>query len=309
MKYSILGFNQEAIIQYDLDLTDLVILNYVIRANGNPTLSHTINNETSFVWIKHSQLSQDLPILRISEGTLKNRLSKLKKEEFLQSVLVSNKSGQGSMAYYSITEKTLLLIESPDEQTRSLKNDTVERPGHFRMTSNNISNKNISNIEDNNIISFRNNTTDEPSDYESHSYSKEEKKYGLFGNIEKKTRTKRKSLYDKCVDEIYAYTKNAELQSVLIQYLSVRLAIKEKPIYGVNQWKGLLTRLDKTRGNKIEIVHRSIEKGWCSFYDTKDDTYKDNSAALSDRVISEPTTTTEEERIEILEKQGKRSKF
>jgi hypothetical protein len=29
------------------------------------------------------------------------------------------------------------------------------------------------------------------------------KKYGLFSNVEKKTKTKRKSLYDKCVDEIY----------------------------------------------------------------------------------------------------------
>lgn len=76
---------------------------------------------------------------------------------------------------------------------------------------------------------------------------------------------KKKSLYDKCLDEIYEYTKDIRLQTTLIRYLQLRLSMKDKPLYGVNQWKGLLKKLDSLAGDKCDIVEQSIERGWATF--------------------------------------------
>ena len=129
MRYTILGFNQELAVELNLDLTDLLLLDYIQRANGNPNMTHIVENEISYVWLSHEKLHEDLPIISISEGTLKNRLSKLKEKDLIQSIQISNKSSRGSKSYYSITELTT-----------SLQNDVVdenERPRHFKMTSNN----------------------------------------------------------------------------------------------------------------------------------------------------------------------------
>lgn len=162
-----------------------------------------------------------------------------------------------------------------------------------------------SNIDDNSIPINRNIGDDEDNS-ESHSYSPKELRDDFLGSVKKPEKQKRKSLYDKCIDEVYAYTKNLALQDALVRYLSVRLAIKEKPLYGVNQWIGLLNRLTKTRGNKLRIVEQSIEKGWCSFYE-----FKAAPSAFSegDGVSCESSDDTAEDRQIKLEKQGRRSKF
>ena len=147
----------------------------------------------------------------------------------------------------------------------------------------------------------------ETEEFESHCYSPEELRADFLCSVKKKEKVKRKSLYDKCVDEVYLYTKNLALQDALIKYLPIRLAIAEKPLYGVNQWKGLLNRLTATPGDKVQIVEQSIEKGWCSFYELK----KTSRAAFSegDGVFCDEATDTEAERVEKLEKQGRRAKF
>lgn len=87
-------------------------------------------------------------------------------------------------------------------------------------------------------------------------------------------KNKKKNLYEKCLDEIDLYTANSQLQEVLVDYLKLRLEMKDKPLY-FNQWKGLLKKLDtlaKTEKEKIEVVNLSIERGWGTFvevYDSK----------------------------------------
>lgn len=167
----------------------------------------------------------------------------------------------------------------------------------FHHPSEKISPNNIDDtIDDTTII---NNCSD--NEFEGHAYSKDD----FLGSAKKpKNKTHRKSLYDKCKDEIYSYTKDLALQTALLNYLSVRLAIKEKPIYGVNQWVGLLNRLSKTTGNKVNIVEQSTEKGWCSFYPLK--SY--NSKVEPD-IVCDNDSTTEEDRKKVLSENGKRVKF
>jgi len=83
-----------------------------------------------------------------------------------------------------------------------------------------------------------------------------------------KPKKKSSSLYTKCVDMILEYTQDDKSIALLKQYLEMRLAIKDKPMYA-NQWKGLLNKLDKlaeTEEVLQQIVSQSIELGYASFY-------------------------------------------
>ena len=168
----------------------------------------------------------------------------------------------------------------------------------------------LNNIEpdtiESNIPTDRNITSD-AEEFEAHRYSSTELRDDFLGSIKKREKVKRKSLYEKCVDEVYLYTQNLALQDALIKYLPIRLAIAEKPLYGVNQWKGLLNRLSAVSGDKVKIVEQSIEKGWCSFYEIK----SGGKSVFSegDGVFCDAATDTEEERVEKLKRQGRRAKF
>ena len=77
--------------------------------------------------------------------------------------------------------------------------------------------------------------------------------------------TRKKSLYDKCVDEITLFTKDIGLIDALTEYLKIRLQMKDKPLY-LGTWKGMLKKLSQM-DNQIDIVNTSIERGWASFFE------------------------------------------
>ncbi len=128
MRYEILGFNQEAVIKAELDTTDLFILDYIIQANGDPTMEHMLKNGIAYVWVNHDRFLHDLPILPISEGTLRNRLLELKKKGLIISEI--SRLVNGSKSYYSVTELTM-----------SFRNDVR---CHSKMMSDNISFNSVS---------------------------------------------------------------------------------------------------------------------------------------------------------------------
>lgn len=143
MRYEIMGFNQSKIIELNLNLKEVLLLNYVIDAIASPTMEHKVQNGVAYVWLKHDRILKDLPILSISERSLIDYLNKLKDLDLLDVFVVHLESGRGSKSYYSITEKC-----------ESLKYDQVQkiavsqRPSAENCNSDNISNSN-SDIRDN----------------------------------------------------------------------------------------------------------------------------------------------------------------
>jgi predicted transcriptional regulator len=134
----------------------------------------------------------------------------------------------------------------------------------------------INNI-DNNIDIENNNFINEiitpEEDCSSKGYSKEELKSEFLGSV-KKTKSRRPinrrpTLYDKCVAEIDKFTDLPELRDALIQFLKIRLEVKDKP-FGIETWKGMLNKLDKAvqecGREYVDVVQQSIDKGWLSFY-------------------------------------------
>lgn len=276
MRYSILGFNQAKVVEAGLDLTDLLLLNYIKEACGVPTMLHIVESEQSLVWLSHAKITEDLPILGISEGTLRNKITKLKEGGYIVSKMVTNQGCRGSRTYYGISELTTSFIYDVENPSVSLKNDTVTRPRHSKMTPYSLldSDNKLENIP--NGISetdLTENPTEnisetELTEYEQHMYSEDVKKKRKNDTGEK---PKRLSLFDKCLQMIEEYGTELgfddEVKQALRDYLPVRLAIKDKPVYGANQWKGMMNKLATLKGNKVKIVQTSMERGYAGFFE------------------------------------------
>ena len=77
----------------------------------------------------------------------------------------------------------------------------------------------------------------------------------------------KQSLYSKCLADINSRNYNEKIRAALIDYLNVRLQIKEKPLYA-NSWKGLLNKLERDfkQEDWLEVIYQSIERGYASFF-------------------------------------------
>lgn len=275
MRATILGFNQSKAIELNLTINDLLLLQYIMYANSEHTMKHIVEDEISYVWLQHAKIQEDLPILNITEGTLKNKLSEFKNKGLIASKIVANTSGRGSRAYYTITELTTSLLNDSVNQTTSSENDVNTRPSHSKMTSNTVlNNDNI--VNTNNIINDIISTTESDNtvdDCNSKGYSKEELRDEFLGSAKKSNRrrnaVRRPTLFDKCVAEIDEFTDKPELREKLIQFLKIRLEVKDKP-FGIETWKGMLNKLDQAVAEccreYVDVVQQSIDKGWLSFY-------------------------------------------
>lgn len=133
----------------------------------------------------------------------------------------------------------------------------------------------INNI-DNNIeedSNFINEITTQPEDCSSKGYSSAELREEFLGSVKKTKRRRpiasRPTLFDKCVAEIDKFTDKPDLREKLIQFLKIRLEVKDKP-FGVESWKGTLDKLDQAvaecQREYVDVVQQSIDKGWLSFY-------------------------------------------
>ena len=243
MRYSIFEFNQQLSIEAGLTITDLLLLDYIQKAASNPKMKHS-KADVLCVWLNHDKILQDLPILNVSESTLKRWLSNLVKKGFLKREITHSNSF-GIRAYYGITDKLVEL------QFSRIINETRDE---------------ISGLTDNTREGISG-LTDEPSD----SILKDNKKLNntIIKNNSRKL-VKPKSLYESCREMIVLYTKDKpELYNLLEQYLRLRLEMKDKPLYK-NQWKGILNKLDKIHEEEgqsyKDIIQFNIEKGYASFF-------------------------------------------
>lgn len=130
------------------------------------------------------------------------------------------------------------------------------------------------------------------------------------------TGPKKPNLYNKGADKIYSFTQDIELQGLLVEYWKMRIAVRDKPIRGVQQWQGMLNKLAdlaKDISTQKKIVAQSLEKGWLSFFELSSGKYRQNNAQAHSednrKVKSTASETTKEERADKLKKEGLREAF
>jgi len=296
MLNSIFGCSQEVAYMLNLDLIDVLLMYYVMLACGSPDMYHMVvesdfYDEPNIVltWLSHKKIVEDLPILRLSEPTIRNRLSNLKSIGFIVSETVHNRKGRGSRTYYGLSNSALSLFKRPNQidtttslkndvktMTTSFENDTVTRPRHSKMTPDKkLINDNILNndkeIKEKKQVSSPS-TKDNP-------FSEKPKKVNV---------------YDKCQNEIYKeeYGFSLDVADKLKEYLPVRFNKTTVPP-SYNNWVSLLRKLVKLSRDEdvqIKIIQKSIDCDWASFFELKENGYSYNKR---ENVFGEYNTSSE----------------
>lgn len=281
MRYSILGFNQEEVLKIQklenekhikLDITDLMILKYIVDALGRPSMKHYIEDDVMYVWIHHTKLLEDLPILDIKANMLSKRLKKLTDLELIESKVISNNKARGSKAYYTITSlcESLLYTKSESEDTTRCKKLQVEkRPDVKNYKSNNLlTNKTI--LSKDNIV--ENSTTSVVQNTKNNNFE--------FG----KPKQKKQSLYSKCISLINGFTSDIKLRKLLVEFLNNCLENSREsntPFY-TNNFKGKLNALAKFKEEeRLEIVQLTLDKGWNNFYKPNNNSNNNNTSFIN----------------------------
>lgn len=81
-------------------------------------------------------------------------------------------------------------------------------------------------------------------------------------------KTKKKNLFEKCIDAINEFTDDEEVREKLVDYLKVRLERKDTPL-GIQAFKGILKKLRSLTESKkecLQIIQQSIDWQYLSFF-------------------------------------------
>lgn len=281
MRYSIFDFNQQLCTELGLTVNELLLLDYIQKAVANPKMKHC-SHDPLCVWLYHQKILDDLPILNISESTLKKWLKNLVDKGLLKRETVHSKS-YGIKAYYGVTDKLIEL------QISQLSQDTWDYKPQLM----------------NELRDAKPQLSQDTSDSKLIKKDKQLKNTIIKNNSRKLV--KNKSLYEYCTDMITVYTKDKPgLEPLLVQYLKMRLEIKDKPLYK-NQWKGILNKLDKIHeeeGQSYEdIVQFNIEKGYASFFPIPKYNKAGKKRSCDDELSNEQYTDEERKQIKKWQKE------
>jgi DNA-binding Lrp family transcriptional regulator len=143
----------------------------------------------------------------------------------------------------------------------------------------------------------------------------------FLGSLNKPTKNQNKdnNFFRKCCNCINEFTEDAELREYLVDYLKVRL--ESKTPLSFNSWNGIVKKLGRLSHDvdiQIQIVQRSIEKCYDSFYELPNyksynnknnrDKFSEGEGLKSER-MTEEDYRKEAEFLEQKRKEGKRTEF
>ena len=309
-----MGFSQAKLLQFDLNLNEILLLSYIYDAQASPTMSHIIEDGKVYTWLNHSKIQSDLPILNVNERQLKYYLNHLTSYNLISAKQMTITGIRGSRAYYGITEVCEMLRydntdmeqgqkTAPNSSTLGAKNCPSDSLLNLDNKLDTIPKGIVTEVTTKEDNVTENNSLNTLSEYESKMYSEDRRKIKKIDTEQPKK--KKLSLWDKCVQIINDFTEDEKLRSVLIEFLKMRLAIKDKIMYAP-QWKAMLERMTLLKGDPVRIVQQSLEHGWAGFYDEKP-TYSsgyrkwDKNEVCSETPDMNCNKVSEEERKEILE--------
>lgn len=105
MKYTIMGFQQEKLIELGLKTDDALVLNCIKDMYASPTMEFKNFDGIRYMWINYTWLLKQIPIIG-SKSNLTKKIKKYSDEDLLLRVQEFEKKGvKGSFAYISPTKK------------------------------------------------------------------------------------------------------------------------------------------------------------------------------------------------------------
>lgn len=175
MKYSILGFNQKAVlattkivhktingkdklVPLKLDVTDLLILQHLADFPNRKKIIKTIIDDKMFFWVDYKTLIEELPILDIKKQALSDRLSKLVELGIIEKSIISH-NGYGNSTFFRMGEKYESLLYSKEEDAEEdTLSECTPMVADYERVSYSTTKGYRSQLQDNNNI-INNNTT------------------------------------------------------------------------------------------------------------------------------------------------------
>ncbi|MEG0671921.1 hypothetical protein [Clostridium sp.] len=102
MKYTIMGFGQEKLVQLGLDTLDATILRYFIDFKESKGMKVKIVDGQDYYWIRYDGVLRELPILNMKKCTVQSRFFKLRDAGVLTHQVIRE---GGTYSYFGIGEK------------------------------------------------------------------------------------------------------------------------------------------------------------------------------------------------------------
>ncbi|MBK1810705.1 conserved phage C-terminal domain-containing protein [Clostridium sp. YIM B02505] len=145
MKYTAMGFSQEKLVNYGLDMKDAVILRYFIDFKGTNTMRTEIIDDEVYYWVRYEGIVNEYPILNLNnEDSIYRRLKKLVKVNILKHKTIKS---FGTYSYYTLGENYIDLIsgyeKEADNQVKNIEKNFNAYENNLE-DSNNLSDENMS---------------------------------------------------------------------------------------------------------------------------------------------------------------------
>ncbi|MEG1254675.1 conserved phage C-terminal domain-containing protein [Clostridium sp.] len=126
MKYTIMGFRQEKLVQLGLDTLDATILRYFIDFKESKGMKVKIIDGQVYYWIRYDGVLRELPILNMKKCTVQSRFFKLRDAGVLTHQVIRE---GGTYSYFGIGEKYTELITSgvniEDDNSNKIKKASI----------------------------------------------------------------------------------------------------------------------------------------------------------------------------------------
>ncbi|MGL4934659.1 MAG: hypothetical protein ACRC51_04220, partial [Cetobacterium sp.] len=129
MKYTILGFSQQALLDFELDVSDALILKVLsdMYVSNNSKIEYRIFEDDKYMWITYPYIRKEIPI--ISQRTITRKIDLLIEKGILKKVNVGSKNGKKGQYLYISFDETFSKITEYQEQNAKVEfceNKTVD---------------------------------------------------------------------------------------------------------------------------------------------------------------------------------------
>ena len=130
MKYTIEGFQQEALLKLGLDGNDAIILRWFVDFMKTSKMEKIIIDNTEYYWIQYDYLIEQLPILKFKKQSLRKKFISYAKNGLMKQKLEHKKNGiSGTWTYFSFDTKkydSLILFNTEVKEEEAKKTEEKE---------------------------------------------------------------------------------------------------------------------------------------------------------------------------------------
>ncbi len=171
MKHTIMGFRQDKLIKFGLDIIDASILRYFIDFKESNRMNTREVEGHIYYWLRYDAVLREFPVFEIKKCTVQSRFFKLRDAGMLTHLVVREK---GTYSFFGLGEnyKELITREGADEENskginegakgmdekfkgideKSKGVDEESKGCGFKSTTNNLSTKDLSTKINKNLL-------------------------------------------------------------------------------------------------------------------------------------------------------------